>query len=181
MLSVLPGHASIMNKVVSNFWSRLSHHSSHLSSPKISVEARMSEALATLATLIGRESDKSTDPLCSLSFSCLSPDVVKVQSELLEYFKKDCHRAFSPLNPLGKPLRKFSERESEHWFSAESHGLSIIKPSFLLRPGKRSERLEKKISRPDFSTPSSPHDNLSIISATESITLKSSAPKTLTK
>lgn len=106
MLSVLPGHASIMNKVVSNFWSRLPHHGSHIGPPKIPVEARMSEALATLATLTGRESDKSTDPLCSLSFSCLSPDVVKVQSELLEYFKKDCHRAFSPLTPLGKPLRK---------------------------------------------------------------------------
>ena len=59
----------------------------------------------------------------------------------------------------------------------------LSEPSLLpLRPGKRSERLEKKISRPDFSTPSSPHNNLPIISATESITLnKSAAPKTLTK
>jgi hypothetical protein len=147
MLSVIPGHASIMNKVISNFWSRLPHHTSPISPPKTPIEVRMSEALETLAMLTGRENEDSTKPLCALSFSCLSPDVIKYQSELLEYYKKDCYRAFSPLTILGRPLRKcaitsiqkilrltpphrFSERESEHWFTAESHGLSIASGSF---------------------------------------------------
>lgn len=107
MLSVIPGHASIMNKVVSNFWSRLPHHASPISPPKTPVEVRMSEALETLAALTGCESETPTNPLCALSFSCLSPDVIKVQSELLEYYKKDCYRAFSPLSATGRPLRKY--------------------------------------------------------------------------
>jgi len=108
MLSVIPGNASIVNKVVSNFWARLPHHSSHLRPPETPVEVRMSEALETLAMLTGRANEVSTaEPLCSLSFSCLPPDVIKIQSELLEYFKKDCHRAFSPsTTSSGRPLRK---------------------------------------------------------------------------
>lgn len=106
MLSVIPGHASIMNKVVSNFWSRLPHRASPIIPPKIPAEVRMSEALENLAVLTGRESASPTEPLCSLSFSRLTPDVVKVQSELLEFYKKDCYRAFSPLTLLGRPLRK---------------------------------------------------------------------------
>jgi hypothetical protein len=105
MLSVIPGNASIMNKVVSNFWSRLPHHASPISPPKKPVQVRMSEALETLVMLTGCESGSPTDPL---SFSCLSPDVIKVQSELLEYYKKDCHRAFSPLSATGKPLKKYA-------------------------------------------------------------------------
>jgi hypothetical protein len=108
MLSVLPGHASIMNKVVSNFWSRLPHHASPINPPKTPIQVRMSKALETLAALTGRESGSSTDPLCALSFSCLSPDVFKVQSELSEYYKKDCYRAFSPLSATGRPLRKYA-------------------------------------------------------------------------
>jgi hypothetical protein len=106
MLSVIPGHASIMNKVVSNFWSRLPHHASPISPPKTPVEVRMSEALGTLLTLTGCEIVSPMDPLCALSFSCLPPDVIKIQSELLEYYKKDCYRAFSPLSASGRPLRK---------------------------------------------------------------------------
>jgi hypothetical protein len=108
MLSVIPGHASIMNKVVSNFWSRLPHHGSPISPPKVPVEVRMSEALETLVALTGCESQSPIDPLCALAFSCLSRDVIKVQSELLEFYKKDCHRAFSPLTASGRPLRKFA-------------------------------------------------------------------------
>lgn len=108
MLSVIPGHASIMNKVVSSFWSRLPHHDSPINPPKTPVEVRMSEALETLVALTGRESPSPTDPLCALSFSCLSPDIIKVQSELLEYYKKDCYRAFSPLTATGRPLRKYA-------------------------------------------------------------------------
>jgi hypothetical protein len=107
MLSVIPGHASLMNKVVSNFWSRLPHHPSPMIPPKTPVETRMTEALETLVALTGCERASPIDPLCSLSFSCLSPDVIKVQSELLEHYKKDCYRAFSPLSASGRPLRKY--------------------------------------------------------------------------
>lgn len=106
MLSVIPGHASIMNKVVSNFWSRLPHHASPIRPPQTPVEVRMSKALETLAALTGREGENPSEPLCALSFSCLSPDMIKVQSELLEYYKRDCYRVFSPLTVLGRPLRK---------------------------------------------------------------------------
>ena len=107
MLSVIPGHASIMNKVVSNFWSRLPHRTSPMNSPTTSVEVRMNEALESLVALTGCERSSPTDPLCALSFSCLSPEVIKVQSELLEHYRKDCYRAFSPLSASGRPLRKY--------------------------------------------------------------------------
>ncbi|KAF8803748.1 hypothetical protein BYT27DRAFT_7195089 [Phlegmacium glaucopus] len=175
MLSIIPGNASITNKVVSNFWSRLPHHKSHISPPETPVEVRMSEALRTLARLTGRANKESiAKPLCSLSFSCLSPDVIKTQSELLEYYKKDCHRAFSPLTASGRPLRKFSERESEHWFSAGVEGLSIANSSFL--HSNRGKHLEKKVSRSDFSTQHSSHDP-----TMETITIKGSVPRTLGK
>lgn len=106
MLSVIPGSASIMNKVVSHFWSRLPHHDSYLRPPETLVEVRMSEALETLAALTGNAIEMSNEPLCSLSFSCHSPDVIKTQSEILNYYKQDCHRAFSPLTALGRPMRK---------------------------------------------------------------------------
>ena len=106
MLSVLPGHASIMNKVVSNFWSRLPFRGSHINPPQTSIEVRMRVALTTLAVLTGRQGEGPSGPLCPLSFSCLSPDVIKIQSEFLEYFKKECRRAFSPLTVSGRPLRK---------------------------------------------------------------------------
>ena len=116
MMSVIPGHASIMNKVVSNFWSRLPHHASLISPPKTPLEVRMSEALETLVALTGCERSSPTDPLCALSFSCLSPDMIKVQSELLEYYKKDCYRAFSPLTASGRPLRKYAVTSSSKGF-----------------------------------------------------------------
>ena len=116
MLSVIPGHASLMNKVVSNFWSRLPHHASCISPPKTPVEVRMSEALETLVELTGCERESPIDPLCALSFSCLSPDVIRVQSELLENYKKDCYSAFSPLSATGRPLRKYKSLPSSKRF-----------------------------------------------------------------
>lgn len=107
MLSVIPGHASLMNKVVSNFWSRLPHHASPINPPKTPIETRMSEALETLVALTGCERGSPVNPLCALSFSCLSPDVIKLQSEILEHYKKDCYHAFSPLSASGRPLRKY--------------------------------------------------------------------------
>jgi hypothetical protein len=107
MLSVIPGHASLMNKVVSNFWLRLPHHGSPMNPPTTPVEERMREALETLVALTGCERGSPIDPLCALSFSCLSPEVIKAQSELLELYKKDCYRAFSPLSASGRPLRKY--------------------------------------------------------------------------
>lgn len=106
-MSIIPGNASIMNKVVSNFWSRLPLHALPMNSPNTPVEVRMSEALETLVALTGCERESPIDPLCALSFSCLSPDLFKLQSELLEYYKKDCYRAFSPLSASGRPLRKY--------------------------------------------------------------------------
>lgn len=207
MLSVFPGHASIMNKVVSNFWSRLPHHGSRIIPPKISVEVRMSKALETLGALTGWEGERPTEPLCSLSFSCLSSDVIKVQSELLEYFKKDCHCAFSPLTAMGRPLRRwvgilviwrffwleicpqvFWKRVRAlvfcwvswfincQWVFFFVYGKMLDLPCNSILPsdssflrskrGKRSERLEKKISRPDLSIQIPLHESLPTISAT---------------
>lgn len=176
MLSVIPGNASIANKVVSNFWSRLPHHGSHIIPPQTPVEERMSKALETLTALTGCESKGSHKPLCSLSFSCLCHDVIKVQSELLEYFKQDSHSAFSPLSVFGRPMRKFSERETEHWFSAEYEGLSIANSPFL-SSRRASQSLEKKTSRPDLSIPRSPRDILPTVSTTTELIAIKGSPK----
>ena len=67
----------------------------------------MKIALDRLAYLVpGKEVTKDLDPTSSLSYCCLSDEVVKQQQDLLDRANRERLSAFSPLGPDGRPLRK---------------------------------------------------------------------------
>lgn len=105
-LSIVPGHASIATQVLSKFLSRLPRLRSELVPPSISVQERMSVALARLAELMEDPNIATRDPMSSLSFCCLDPDAIKGQTETILTYRKGEQEAFTPLAPNGRPLRK---------------------------------------------------------------------------
>ena len=106
MVSVVPGHASILNNVFYRFLTRLPHSRSDLVPPNMSIRDRMRVALEKLSQITGNPEVASSDPLCSLSFCSLAPEVIKGQSELLGHYLKDINLAFTPIPPEGWSLRK---------------------------------------------------------------------------
>lgn len=106
MLSIIPGHASIANQVFAKFISRLPHIPSELAPPETPKRERMKKALSILADIVGDGSIASRDPLSSLSFCCLSPEIVKSQTDTLVQRRKGLNCVFSPLGPEGRPLRR---------------------------------------------------------------------------
>jgi hypothetical protein len=57
----------------------------------------MEIALQKLTEITGKNMDtESLDPLCSLSFACLKPDVVKAQTDLLRRYIMNVDRALGP-------------------------------------------------------------------------------------
>lgn len=136
-LSIVPGHASIANQVLSKFLSRLPRVRSDLVPPKTSIQERMSSALAKLAELMDDPTIASRDPTSSLSFCCLDPDVIKSQTESILAYRKGEQEAFSPLGPNGRPIRNYHDRKQEHWFSSERDGLSYAGSSHHAKHSKR--------------------------------------------
>ncbi|KAJ6627415.1 alpha/beta-hydrolase [Mycena sp. CBHHK59/15] len=123
-LSVLPGTASIVNQVFVKFVSRLPRVGSERVIPTLTVEERMKEALATLETLTGDASVRSRDPNSSLSFCCLSDDLIHQQTDSLVAYRKGESLSYSPLAPNGRPIRKYSERPYDDWFESKTEGVS---------------------------------------------------------
>ena len=105
MISVVPGNASIVNNVFFKFLGRLPHHRSDIVPPKIPLEERMRIALKRLSEVTGTDTS-SLDPLSSLSFSCLSDEVVKAQTEILKHYQKGARTAFTPTRADGSPPRR---------------------------------------------------------------------------
>jgi hypothetical protein len=68
--------------------------------------------------------------------------VAKNQLESLKTYGKDQHKAFSPLGPNGRPIRKFSERKEDHWFYGELDGLSYAGP--ISSSGQRASAKRRK-------------------------------------
>ncbi|KAF8897174.1 hypothetical protein BD779DRAFT_1465429 [Infundibulicybe gibba] len=128
-LNIIGGHASIVNQVVAKFLMRLPHVGTMLLPPAVPTEKRMQEALTTLGALVGNTSIASRDPMSSMSFSCLSEEVVQRQTDLLDIYGERQKSAFSPVGCDGRPFRKYSERKREHWFQSERNGLSFADSS----------------------------------------------------
>ncbi|KAF8076008.1 Alpha/Beta hydrolase protein [Lyophyllum atratum] len=146
-LNIVPGHASIMNKVFTSFLSRLPNPGSKLVPPETNKIERMKAALVTLADITGSSSVASRDPSSSLSFSCLPHEVVKRQAQALQDYRKGLDTAYSPLGPDGRPFRKYSDRKNQHWFHGGKNGLSIAGNNFLP---------PEKIKDPDRDRPEKP-------------------------
>ncbi|KAF5388219.1 hypothetical protein D9615_000056 [Tricholomella constricta] len=147
-LSIVPWHASIANKVFTNFLSRLPPMRSELLPPETNKTERMKAALGTLAEIIGDASIALRNPSSSLSFCCLPQDVVKRQADTLKQYRKGIHTAFSPVGPDGRPVRKYSERTNEHWFHGEKDGLSYAGNSNFLPPGRSKDYDRDRAEKP---------------------------------
>ena len=107
MMSVAPETASTVNGAFANFLSRLPHHRSDLVPPKVPIGERMEIALQKLSKITGNVDIESLDPLCSLSFASLSPDIVKAQNELLRRYMTDADQALVPAAVEGWSLRRW--------------------------------------------------------------------------
>ncbi|KAH7916146.1 alpha/beta-hydrolase [Hygrophoropsis aurantiaca] len=125
-LTILPGSASIVNQVFAKFLASQPLARSDFITPPTSIFDRMKTALVKLADLVGEPEMASRDPRSSLSFSCVTPEVVKSQLATLNFYKKDIEHAYCPLGRDGRPLRKYSERQNFHWFHADRHGWSYV-------------------------------------------------------
>jgi len=153
-LPVVPANASIVNSVIAKFLARLPKKESKLVPPEPPREERMQQALNKLSEIIGNPKIATRDPLCSLSFSCLTPEIAKTQADALALFGKDQATAYSPLRANGRPIRKFSERKAEHWFHGERDGSSYTHAAAPAAPpstltglkGSRPEKLLRKDS-----------------------------------
>ncbi|KAG5645743.1 hypothetical protein DXG03_005280 [Asterophora parasitica] len=147
-LSIVPWYASIANKVFTNFLARLPPATSELLPPGTNVTERMKTALAYLAELMGDASIASRNPASSLSFSCLSQDVVKRQTDALREYRKGVHKAFSPLGPDGRPIRKYSERINEHWFYGGKDGISRASNDKFFPSGQSKDQHRERTDKP---------------------------------
>ncbi|KAK0467900.1 Alpha/Beta hydrolase protein [Desarmillaria tabescens] len=124
-LCTVPGNASIANQVFAKFMTQQPRLRSDIIPPATSVAERMAMALDKLAEFTNDSSFRARNPTSSLSFSCLTPDVVRSQTESLALYSENLHNAYSPVGPNGRPYRRYSERkEQEHWFSGGKDGNS---------------------------------------------------------
>ncbi|KAJ7477146.1 Alpha/Beta hydrolase protein [Mycena galericulata] len=135
-LSIPPGTASIVNQVYVKFVSRLPRVPSARASPLVTTEDRMRDALSTLESITGDSGFRSRDPLSSLSFSCLSEDIVRQQTEGLAAFRKGQTLAYLPLSPTGRPIRRYSERPQDDWFESKTDGVSYAGGRYFSEQGR---------------------------------------------
>jgi hypothetical protein len=105
-LCIVPSTASIVNQVLTKFLSRLPRTCSEIRPPETSTKDNMTAALNRLSELMGDPTIATRDPTSSLSFSCLSSEVIQSQKDAVDFYGKDEWKAFSPLGPDGRPIRK---------------------------------------------------------------------------
>ena len=106
-LSIIPGSASIANQTFTKFLQRVPAVKSEIVAPQMSIPDRMKEALERQSALVGKKDITSLDPLCPLSFSCLTEEAAQKQAELIAEYSKGRFSAFDPLGPDGRPPRKY--------------------------------------------------------------------------
>ncbi|KAL0949803.1 hypothetical protein HGRIS_009839 [Hohenbuehelia grisea] len=100
-LGIVPGHASIANQVFMKFLSRLPPARSDFLPLSMPTRDRMHQALFVLSQITGDRSATLRDPMSSLSFSCVSPDVLRRQEAMLVQYGLLESYAFSPLDRDG--------------------------------------------------------------------------------
>lgn len=105
MLSVVPYPASALNNVFDKFLKRFPNHRSDLVKPTMRIQDRMSAGLKRLAELAGSAEMETRNPMCSLSFSCMAPDVVSAQAIVLQDYARDARWAFNVTKIPGRTRR----------------------------------------------------------------------------
>ncbi|KAJ7667607.1 Alpha/Beta hydrolase protein [Mycena polygramma] len=153
-LGIPPGTASIVNQVYVKFVTRLPFVRSDPATPTLTIEERMTDALNTLELITGDSSIHMRDPLSSLSFCCLSEEVIQQQTEGLAAYRKGHALAYQPLGPTGCPIRRYSERPHDDWFESKTEGMSYAGRFF----SESQVRMDKQLPIPK-SEPISAEDN----------------------
>lgn len=108
-VTVVSTCATIVNRVVAEFLSRQARPHMLLrpqSMPASQRRERLQEALTKLSELVDDASIATRDPTSPLSFSCVSPEVLQSQNDVLRRQMLDEHLAFSPLGMDGRPRRR---------------------------------------------------------------------------
>ncbi|KAJ2924947.1 hypothetical protein H1R20_g12153, partial [Candolleomyces eurysporus] len=146
-LSIIPGSASIANQTFAKFLQRVPVVKSEIVPPQMSIQDRMKEALERQSALVEDKDIASLDPLCPLSFSCLTEEAAQKQAELIAQYSRDRLSAFDPLGPDGRPPRKISQGKSEHWFQSGKDGLSVAATNFLPAGKQEPERAPRNNDR----------------------------------
>ncbi|THH33739.1 hypothetical protein EUX98_g470 [Antrodiella citrinella] len=122
--------ASIVNKVFTNFLTRLPAARSDLTEPAVSLSEAMHAALVRLGEFAGDPEVEKRDPQSPLSFSRVTEEVRKSQEDTFKAYEKDQRHAFSPLTRDGRPIRKFSERKDDWmWLQIKADRCSYTPPS----------------------------------------------------
>ncbi|KIP09848.1 hypothetical protein PHLGIDRAFT_34214 [Phlebiopsis gigantea 11061_1 CR5-6] len=147
-------HASVVNKSLFSFLSaqpRPGSSEDRAANQRIyAIPHRefMAAGLRRLAHLKGDAEIKDRNPCSSLSFSCATDDIVRNQEEMMAKYVEGQQQSFSPLGPDGRPIRKFSERNS-HWLEAGYDGFSRSEISNKKRLGEADKKKRPKPSRND--------------------------------
>ena len=127
---------SIVNQTLLKFLTRLPRVRSDIRPPSVPIPQRMREALNTLAELTGDSSFSGKDGMCPLNFSCVSPEVCKIQSKSRELYAKDSIHAFSPLQSNGRPIRCVETSLTMIWIRSTPILLPVpSQPVFVRRVG----------------------------------------------
>ncbi|KAI0035623.1 alpha/beta-hydrolase [Vararia minispora EC-137] len=124
-LSLLPTSCSILVQFYTKFLGGLSPARSELRSPSIAIPDRMAVALRELAELSGREDIASRSARSCMSFSLVPVEVERKQMDILRSFHHGEREGLSPLDALGRPLRRYTDRYTDHWFSIDVGSDSI--------------------------------------------------------
>lgn len=106
-ISVIPGSASLVNRVFAGFLSQLPRARSDLRTPVVPTLDRTRKALHTLSELVGDPTIAHRNPRSMLSFSCVTPEIAKSQLESLRSYSKDIDNVYCPLGMDGRPIRKY--------------------------------------------------------------------------
>ncbi|THH06798.1 hypothetical protein EW145_g3837 [Phellinidium pouzarii] len=168
-VTLVPTCASIVNRVFAEFLSRQTNLYIPVTLQMISPterRERAQEALEKLADLMEDPSIAERDPASALSFSCVTPEVLQSQSDVLSRQALNEREAFSPLGMDGRPCRRFSERYNDHWFQAEKEDAPH---SYQLNKEEKLKALENLVTRTEYLSTSAKDANGEYLSAQEPV------------
>jgi hypothetical protein len=99
-------HASLVNQTFYKFIERLPKARSDLKPPDPSTPLRMELALKRLAELMDDDKMVQRNYMSALSFSCVTPDIMAMQYDMIREYRRGMSDVLSPVGPDGRPYRK---------------------------------------------------------------------------
>jgi len=149
-LCVVPENASIANRVFASFLAGLPP----ARSDSLPVAMPLDDALQRLAEIMYDPEIGKREPSSPMAFSCVLSVVMDGRAEIYARAALGHRGAFSPLDPNGRPKRRYSERIQEQWFEVDRNGISYSEQSEEGRMRKcaatldeRFDRLSRKLAR----------------------------------